>query len=284
MTTNIDRTLKKGFVKGKNQGQGIIGEGTESLHRFILDGWDTDRPRPRIEEDLSFIPKDREEILYIYMYRVSQNSALLNSKRFREARVNPGAKETGENDEAYYERPPLYLDLFYMIAVHSKFRSDSERLMGWAMLRLHEATHLVYRPRRFLLPDGREVDSTGKPWSIDNTGEDVVMEKVSVAMIDDMTVGDAINFFTIHEAPYRPYLTYRARCAMEGALIAAPSATIVRIPPLEAKNEERPSHERAGGRIGRMEMRPKPKESPFGPKGHDLRPIEDEKDNNESED
>jgi hypothetical protein len=279
---NVTRSLPKGFTRGPNQGQGIIGEVTESLHRFLLDGWPTNGgPPPRIEEDLSFIPKDREEILYVYMYRVAQNTALNNAKRFRESRVNPSPSEREDGDETFYERPPLYLDLHYMVAVHSKFRSDAERLIGWVLLRLHEATHLVYRPRRFILPDGREVDSTGQPWNLEAKGEDVVMEKVSVALIDDLTVGDAINFFTIHEAPYRPYLTYRARCAMEGALISAPSATTVRVPNLLPPREDRPSHERPGGRLGRMETRPKAKKAPFGPDGHDLRPIED---NNESED
>ena len=52
------------------------------------------------------------------------------------------------------------------------------------------------------------------------------MEKVSLGLVDDLTVGDAINFFTIHEAPYRPYLTYKARCAMEGALISGPPGPV----------------------------------------------------------
>lgn len=279
----MNRTLPKGFVRGPLQGQRIIGEVTESLHRFLMDGWGTEGPMPRIEEDLSFSPKDREEVLYIYMYRVAQNTALQNSKRIRESKVNvPAAKEGRPEEEAYYERPPLYLDLYYLIAFHSKFRSDSERLMGWLLLRLYEATHLVYRPRRYILPDGREVDSTGKPWRIDTISEDVVMEKVSLALIDDLTVGDAINFFTIHEAPYRPFLTYRARCSMEGALIAAPASTTIRMPRMEAPGgTPLPPGERPNGRMGRPDTKPVQKKVPFGPEGHNLRPIED---TNESED
>jgi hypothetical protein len=68
---------------------------------------------------------------------------------------------------------------------------------------------------------------------------------------------------------------------MEGALISAPGSTTIRLPRLEAPNEERPPHERPSGRIGRMEMKPTPKKAPFGPEGHDIRPIEDD---NESED
>jgi hypothetical protein len=167
------------------------------------------------------------------MYRVAQNTALNNSKRFKEARVNPSTKDSGENDEAYYERPPLYLDLHYMIAVHSKFRSDAERLMGWLMLRLHEATHLVYRPRRYTLPNGRQIDSKGRDWNPQTFDEEVIMEKVSLALVDDLTVGDAINLFTLHEAPYRPFLTYRARVALDGPLYKSSGGSQIKLPRLE---------------------------------------------------
>ena len=278
----MTRILPEGFQRGPMQGQHIIGEVTESLHKFLMDGWTSDKPAPRIDEDISFVPKDREEVLYIYMYRTAHNDALQNSKRLRESKITVRADANKPGGGVYYERPPLYLDLYYMIAVHSKFRSDAERLLGWVLLRLHEATHLVYRPRRYLLPDGREVDSMGRPWRLDaEGGDDLIMEKVALALIDDLTVGDAINFFTIHEAPYRPFLTYRARCAMEGSLISAPGATTIRNLPLEAAYEERPAHERPNGRLGRVETRPRDKKTPFGPEGQDFRPIED---NNESED
>lgn len=273
----MSKLLPEGFSRGPMQGARVIGEVTESLHKFLIEGWSGPAAMPRIEEDISFVPKDREEVFYVYMYRVTQNTALQNTKRLREAKVNSKT----DDDTALYERPPLYLDLHYLIATHSKFHSDAERLMGWVLLRLYEATHLVYRPRRYILPDGREVDSTGQPWKIDTVGEEVVMEKVSLALVDDLTVGDAINFFTIHEAPFRPYLTYRARCAMEGALISAPSATNIRMPRFEAPYEERPSHERPSGRIGRMETRGRSKKTVIGPEGHDIRPLEDD---NESED
>jgi hypothetical protein len=126
------------------------------------------------------------------------------------------------------------------------------------------------------------VDSMGRPWDLDATGDELIMEKVALSLIDDMTVGDAINFFTIHEAPYRPYLTYRARCAMEGALVVAPRETIVRVPSLEPTPSATRPGERANGRLGRVEARPTSKRAPFGPEGHDFRPAKS--DDNESED
>ncbi len=243
------------LLRGPMQGQNIIGEVTESLHRFLLDGWTfDDLPPPRIEEDLSFVPKDREEVVYVYMYRVAQNTALMNSKRLRLTKFSLREIEGEAVGEAlYYERPPIYLDLHYLIAVHAKFRSDAERLMGWVLLRLHEATHLVYRPRRYVLPDGQEVDSLGRPWKGDTMDDEVVMEKVAISLADDLTVGDAINFFTIHEAPYRPYLTYKARCSMEGALLSGPPTPTEALPPtMDAMSPPSSSKERDGGRSGRM--------------------------------
>jgi hypothetical protein len=162
------------------------------------------------------------------------------------------------------------LDVFYMVAVHSKFRSDAERLLGWLMLRLHEATHLIYRPRRFILPDGREVDSLGRPYDLNcsTDHDDLSIEKVSMAIVDDLTVGDAINLFSLHEAPYRPFLTYRARVAMDGPLVASSGGTTVRLPRLDnaaagsGGGNSRPSGRmRPGG--------PSPgRRSPPGPSSH----------------
>ena len=266
------RVLPDNFRRGPVQGANIIGEVTEAMHRFLLDGWSFDTPPPRIEEDLSFVPKDREEVLYVYMYRATQNSALQNTKRWAPAKISV----YGERDEdtlVLYERPPLYLELYYMISIHSRFRSDAERLMGWVLMRLYDATHLVYRPRRYILPDGGHVDSTGTPWSVEADGEDVIMEKVGLSLVDDLTLGDAINFFTINEAPFRPYLTYRAQCSMEGPLISGPATTVRhhRARPIERAPLE---GQRPNGRLGRADLRQGPKKN-IGPPGHAHRPIED---------
>ena len=233
---------------GPMSGRAILGEVTESVHRFLLEGYDlTDQP-PRFEEDIKFSPKDREEVVYIYMYRVAQNTNLQRQKRWTQAPVFMNA-DPEEGGEVFYHRPPLLLDLFYLVMVHSKFRSDAERLMGWVMLRLHEATHLVYRPRRFLLPDGREVDSLGRTYDPNCATEDpnLLMEKVSLALVDDLTVGDAINFFSLHEAPYRPFLTYRARVALDGPLAASAGGTTVRMERLEPITDRASADRAAAG-------------------------------------
>lgn len=297
MSETTPRTLPSGFVQGPVQGLNIIGEITESLHRFLLDGWTSPMPPPRIEEDLSFVPKDREEVVYVFMYRAAQNTALANSKQWRPAKVSVFGEQNAET--VYYERAPLYLNVFYLIGVHSKFRSEAERLMGWVLMRLYDATHLVYRPRKYILPSGDVVDSTGRPWAIDAEGEDVVMEKVSITLVDDLTIGDAINFYTINEAPYRPFLTYRAQCAMEGPLVSGPPTTVrhhrAKFVAPEPSGTERPNGrttamQAAGGRTpGRIVSPGHPGKEPsaqpsvkntIGPPGFGHRPIED----NDSED
>lgn len=99
------------------------------------------------------------------------------------------------------------------------------------------------------------------------------MEKVSLAMVDDLTVGDGINLFTLVEAPYRPYLTYRARVALDGPLYLATS-TQIRLPharlaeaPWAAGNIETPK-----GRIKSSAPNPRQRFVP-GPPAHDIRPL-----------
>jgi hypothetical protein len=275
------RVLPDGFTQGPIQGVNIIGEVTESLHRFLLDGWSFPTPPPRIEEDLSFVPKDREEVVYVYMYRAAQNMALQNSKQWRPAKISTRNPQASPNPETiFYERSPLYLQLFYLVAVHSKFRSDAERLLGWVLMRLYDATHLVYRPRKYVLPDGTVVDSTGAPWSRDADGDDVIMEKVALSLVDDLTIGDAVNFFTINEGPFRPYLTYRAQCAMEGSLIAGPPTQVRHHRARLVAPDS--SGDRPSGRIpgGQPPTYPEQSRMHIGPPGFGHRPIED----NESED
>jgi hypothetical protein len=237
-----------------------------------------------LEEDLKFLPKDREEVVYIYMYRIAQNPNLMNQKRPRQAPVFVKQDPNDEKSEIYYHRPPILVDVFYLLGVHSKFRSDAERLIGWLMLRLNEATHLIYRPRRFLLPDGREVDSLGRPYDPNRfegettEGEEddgLYLEKVSLSLVDDLTVGDAINLYTLHEAPYRPFLTYRARMALDGPLFKSAGGSTVRFDRLERRDVSpgpAPGHS-ANGRVRGGALMPGQKPLP-GPKPYRVRKDE----------
>jgi hypothetical protein len=114
---------------------------------------------------------------------------------------------------------------------------------------------------------------------LENNHENTIMEKVAITLVDDLTIGDAVNFFTIHEAPFRPFLTYRAQCAMEGALVAGPHTT-VRGPAEADRMAGAPPRERANGRLGRVPAEPS-KRPRIGPEGQDYRRVAD---NTESED
>ncbi|MEM6927851.1 MAG: Pvc16 family protein, partial [Myxococcota bacterium] len=138
MSDPLQPTLPPGFERGSYQGPSIIGDITEALHAWLLSGWDDPRsPRPKIEEDLSSVPADRQQVIYTYMYRVARNDALKNAKRWAQSSVELSDRVVSGND-MLYERPPVHLFLFYFVAVHARFRSEAERLLGWVMLRLNE--------------------------------------------------------------------------------------------------------------------------------------------------
>lgn len=279
--------LKSGAYSSFN----VIGEVTEAMHKLLLATYNLSEAPPRMEEDLKFVPKDREEVIYIYMYRAAQNLSLQNQKRLRVAPL----EIEGEGELAnriFYHRPPLLMDLFYLVSVHSKFRSDAERLMGWVLLTLHYTPRLIYRPRRFCLPDGKMVDSRGRTYNpnCDLHDPGLQIEKVSLALVDDLTVGDAINLFTLHEAPYRPYLTYRARVALDGPLFTTEGGTLIGMGDDDGLGQnERPLETDATQRVssnGRIAAgRPPPKvPSPPGPEAHNVRRRFERNNPSESED
>ncbi len=212
---------------GLMSGRDIIGEVTEAVKKYIKDGW-TDEKNLTIEEQLDKTSMGKtDQFAFVYMYRLAHNTNLQNRKRFRRAPVFLNDGEDSGN--IYLHRPPIMVDLFYLITAHAQFPSETAKLLGWLLLRLNEATHLIYRPRKFVLPNGQEVDSLGREYdpNVDLDEPNLVIEKVSLSLVDDLTVGDAINLFSLHEAPYRPFLTYRARIAIDGPLVHAPSGTKV---------------------------------------------------------
>ncbi len=252
----------------------IIGEVTESIHKHLLDRYDLGENPPRIEEDLKFVPKDREEVVYLYMYRATPNLNLNRPKSFRQAPIE-------FDGEVFYHRAPVLMDLHYLLCVHAKFRSDAERLLGWVLLTMHEAGKLIYRPRRFRLPDDRYVDSIGRDWdpsNLDGDGKPLQVEKVSAAIVEDLSLGDAINLFTLHEAPYRPFLTYRARVALDGPLIPAEGGTSVTLGKpgslgmVDPPPEERGATTRKSGRISGSSAPSSPRRPP-GPESHGVRRV-----------
>ena len=267
--------------RGPMSGRDIIGEVTESVKKFIKDGW-VDESNLNIEEKLDKTSMGKtDQFVYVYMYKLARNPNLQNRKRFRQAPVFMNS--SAEEGNVYMHRPPLLIDLYYLITAHAQFPSETAKIIGWLLLRLNEATHLIYRPRKFILPNGSEVDSLGRDYSEDVSlqEENLVVEKVSLALVDDLTVGDAINMFSLHEAPYRPFLTYRARIAIDGPLIHVPNGTTVKMPRAQqsANNATLGNPTRSNGRPLARPNPPKMKSNP-GPQSHFFsRDFDDDNDN-----
>ncbi len=273
-TSSADRWPSPQEIVYRHSSYEVIGEVTEAIHKHLLDRYDLGENPPRIEEDLKFVPKDREEVVYLYMYRATPNASLNRPKNFRLAPIEV-------DGELFYHRPPVLMDLHYLVCVHAKFRSDAERLLGWVLLTMNEAGRLIYRPRRWLLPDGRPVDSVGRDWdpqNLDAGEQSLQVEKVSAAIVEDLSLGDAINLFTLHEAPYRPFLTYRARVALDGALFPAEGGTQITLgkpgslgmvgpPPAKGGATTRKS-----GRISGSNPAPSKRRTP-GPEAHGVRRV-----------
>lgn len=256
---------------GPMSGKDIIGEVTEAVKKFIADGWE-DSHNLNIEEKLDKTSMGKtDKFAFVYMYRLAHNPNLQNRKRWRQAPVfmNDGP----ESGNVFMHRPPLLVDLYYLVTAQAQFPSETAKILGWLLLRLNEATHLIYRPRKFILPDGRPVDSLGRDYKadVDLTEKNLVLEKVSLALVDDLTVGDAINMFSLHEAPYRPFLTYRARIAIDGPLVHAPKGTrVVMDRATQRPSTTSPSRTRPNGRpMSQPYERKKPEM--FGENAHDFR-------------
>ena len=78
---------------GPMSGRSIIGETTEALHRFLLDGYNLGENPPRLEEELKFIPKDREEVLYFVraMNRYSDSFCIDSTANLQKRKVLPSS-------------------------------------------------------------------------------------------------------------------------------------------------------------------------------------------------
>ena len=126
--------------RGPMSGRDIIGEVTEAVKKFIKDGW-VDESNLNIEEKLDKTSMGKtDQFVYVYMYRLARNPNLQNRKRFRQAPVFMNSPE--EEGNVYMHRPPLLIDLYYLITAHAQFPSETAKIIGWLLLRLNEATHL----------------------------------------------------------------------------------------------------------------------------------------------
>ena len=113
-------------TSGLMSGRDIIGEVTEAVKKYVKDGW-TDERNLTIEEQLDKTSMGKaDQFAFVYMYRLAHNPNLQNRKRFRRAPVFLNDGEDTSN--VYLHRPPIMVDLFYLITAHAQFPSETAKL------------------------------------------------------------------------------------------------------------------------------------------------------------
>jgi len=175
-----------------------------------------------IHKDLDTQPKDDEEAtIYCSMYRVDDVDDIgLPGFAVRPYIRGPQAADPKRQDVA--QIPPRFMYLYFIVFVESDEPDLSHAILGAIMNGFHQEPTLIYQPKPFEL-NGRLYDSVGRPLKSDglelhvdatastqsNANQKVVMERISVQLVDDLAFGDACLLLKGFERKIRPYLTYR---------------------------------------------------------------------------
>lgn len=124
---------------------------TAVLRDLLQDGLVDHHVSKVLESDIpvTSLPPDRIDTsgaaqnpqLNVFLYHVSENVALRNARR-----------APSDNDVDRISRPPLALDLHYLITAYGVQELDSEILLGYAMQLLHETPILTPAAVRRSLP------------------------------------------------------------------------------------------------------------------------------------
>ena len=175
-----------------------------------------------IHKDLDTQPKDDEEAtIYCSMYRVDDIDDIgLPGFAVRPYVRGPQAADPKRQD--VQQIPPRFMYLYFIVFVESAEPDLSNAILGAVMNGFHQEPTLIYQPKPFEL-NGRLFDSVGRPLQSDgldlkvdasgkiqrNANGKVVMERISVQLVDDLAFGDACLLLKGFERKIRPYLTYR---------------------------------------------------------------------------
>ncbi len=189
----------------------VVGEVTEAIVAHLAKGWVGESPS--IHENFSQPDRDGTPALFVALYRLARGAGSHSCRRPEVLGV-PYSEASEVGAKAWVARPPLRFDAYYAVAASARHRSDAERILGAALVRLGEIATLVDRPRRFFLETGACVDSNGAPWSPTTVG--VARERVGLALVDDLDVHGAAALFAAWQAPWRPYVTWKASVALDG--------------------------------------------------------------------
>lgn len=188
-----------------------------------------------IHKDLDVQPKDDEEAtIYCAMYRVDDVDDIgLPGFAVRPYVRGPQAPDPKRQDVA--QIPPRFMYLYFVMFVESPEPDLSNVILGAIMNGFHQEPTLVYQPKSFEL-NGRMYDSAGRPlrsegleFRADATSprqhganEQIVMERISLQLVDDLAFGDACLLLKGFERKIRPYLTYRVFAKIDHPLKVVP--------------------------------------------------------------
>jgi len=175
-----------------------------------------------IHKDLDTQPKDDEEAtIYCSLYRIDDMDDFgfpgWAAKPYHKGPVPPDARR-----QAFLQLPPRFFYMYFILFVESPETDLANALMGAIMNGFHQETTLMYRPVVHEL-NGRLYDSMGQAVSVDDhkvmlepgaepmegASDKVRMERISVALVDDLAFGDACLLLKGFDRKVRPYLTYR---------------------------------------------------------------------------
>jgi hypothetical protein len=175
-----------------------------------------------IHKDLDTEPKDDEEAtVYCALYRIADVEDF-RSVGWADAPVHPAPGVPDPDTQVSQQLPPRWFYLYFVIFTESDDSDLSNVIMGAVLNGFHQQTTLLYRPLPYEI-DGKAYDSTGRPLvsagirlerqpaagPMPNSPEQVAMERISVALVDDLAFGDACLLLKGFERKVRPYLCYR---------------------------------------------------------------------------
>jgi len=198
-----------------------------------------------IHKDLDAGPKDDEEAtVFCSLYRIDDiddmNLPGWPVKQSVMGRRGPQAPDPVRQD--LLQLPPRFFYLYFILFVESADTDVSNALMGAVMNGFHQETTLFYRPVPFEV-NGRVFDSTGRHLTSDGyryvrdpneepspgANDKLVMERISVALVDDLAFGDACLLLKGFDRKVRPYLTYRVFSKIDQPLELRRRADAIRL-------------------------------------------------------
>jgi hypothetical protein len=175
-----------------------------------------------IHKDMDQAPKDDEEAtVYCSLYRIDDMDDF-GMPAWPVKPYAPGPNPADMKRQDFVQLPPRFFYLYFILFCESQDPDLGSAILGALLNGFHQESVLMYRPVPYEI-NGKVYDSRGRPlkqegskYSADalaelplNAPDKVQMERISLALVDDLAFGDACLLLKGFERKVRPYLTYR---------------------------------------------------------------------------